>query len=357
MKIGIVTITELENFGNRLQNYALQETLKSLGVEVETLHNYISYKHRKSKKWQLSQLVFGLKHRSRGVIAELYKIKRFERFDKNHFVFSKYFSELNYIPEKLGEQFDYFVAGSDQIWNPNFPFNLDFNFLTFCEKNKRISYSGSFGVDSIPEEYQERYINYLNGFSRLTVREYTGQRIVNELIGENARVVVDPTLLLNQESWRLFSKKPHWLKMKRYVLVYFLGETNTLQELQDSLGDEFSNLEIINIHDKHLIIPYAITPDEFIWLIDNADLVITDSFHGTVFSILMETPFIHSLRKGGLNMSSRVDSLFRLVGLEYHEGMYKDHINNDSLKKKITERKQESLQFLSSELSINNEKG
>ena len=264
---------------------------------------------------------------------------------------------MNYIPEKLGEQFDYFVAGSDQIWNPNFPFNLDFNFLTFCEKNKRISYSGSFGVDSIPEEYQERYINYLNGFSRLTVREYTGQRIVNELIGENARVVVDPTLLLNQESWRLFSKKPHWLKMKRYVLVYFLGETNTLQELQDSLGDEFSKLEIINIHDKHLIIPYAITPDEFIWLIDNADLVITDSFHGTVFSILMETPFIHSLRKGGLNMSSRVDSLFRLVGLEYHEGMYKDHINNDSLKKKITERKQESLQFLSSELSINNEKG
>ncbi len=355
MRIGIVTITELENFGNRLQNYALQETLKSLGAEVDTIPNYITYKHRKNKKWQLEQFLKGLKNRSRSQLSEIIKIKRFEKFDKKHFTFSKYYSEIDYIPEDLEAAYDYFVAGSDQIWNPVFPFNLDFNFLNFCSREKRIAYSGSFGVECIPEKYEEQITAYINGFPEISVREFSGRDIVQQLTGKDAHVLFDPTLLLDRTRWEKLSRKPKWLDPdKKYILVYYLGKTEALAKILEDAkkkNPELSSYDIIDIHNKKLIKQYTITPDEFIWLIDHAGLMITDSFHGTVFSILMQTPFIHSLREGGVNMNSRIFSLFRELSLPFSEGIYTDHIDNPKLQETLQQGRTESISYLKSHLN------
>ena len=354
MKVGIVTITELENFGNRLQNYALQETLKSLGAEVETIPNYITYRHRKRKSWQLKKLFIGLKNRSRSQISEIIKIKRFEKFDRKHFTFSKYYSEINYIPKDLESAYDYFVAGSDQIWNPIFPFNLDFNFLKFCDKSKRVAYSGSFGVEQIPEKYEKQITDYINGFPDISVREFSGQNIVRDLTGKEARVLFDPTLLLDRCSWQALSRKPKWLdEDKKYILVYYLGKKEALTKILESVNQSHPDLasyEIIDIHDQKLVKQYTITPDEFVWLIDHAGLMITDSFHGTVFSILMETPFIHSLREGGVNMNSRIFSLFKELSLPFSEAVYTDHINNTDLQGCLAQGRAEAKAYLQNHL-------
>lgn len=354
MRVGIVTITELENFGNRLQNYALQETLKSLGAHPETIPNYINYKHRKTKKWQLKQLLKGLKNRSRSCVAEIVKIKRFEKFDRKYFTFSKYYSEINSIPENLGEAYDYFVAGSDQIWNPVFPFNLDFNFLTFCSAEKRISYAGSFGVDTIPPKHEEKITAYLNGFSELSVREFSGREIVRQLSGKDASVVLDPSMLLDRNRWLEMSKKPRWIKeYEKYILVYYLGQKEALEQILKTAKEQNPQLEsckIIDIHDKTLIRKYSITPDEFVWLIDHSELMITDSFHGTVFSILMQTPFVHSLRVGGTNMNSRISSLFQLLELTFSHGIYTAHLNNAQLLNTLEKHRAKSVSYLKQQL-------
>ncbi len=358
MRVGIVTITELENFGNRLQNYAMQETLKSLGAHPETIPNYINYKHRKSKKWQLSQLLKALKSRSRSRIAEIVKIKRFEKFDRKYFTFSKYCSEIDYIPENLGEAYDYFVAGSDQIWNPIFPFNLDFNFLTFCSAEKRIAYSGSFGVDAIPPKYREQITAYINGFSELSVREFSGREIVRQLSGKDASVLLDPSMLLDRDRWLKLSKKPRWVKEdEKYILVYYLGQKQALEQILKSAKEQdpqLASCKIIDIHDKTLIQNYTITPDEFVWLIDHAKLMITDSFHGTVFSVLMQTPFVHSLRVGGTNMNSRISSLFQKLEMPFSEGVYTAHLNNPKLLNTLEKHRAESVSYLKRHLHHGN---
>lgn len=153
-KIGIVTITELENFGNRLQNYALQETLVELGFEVETLRNYIIYKNERTVCWKLKQFIKALLGNKEAHYL-LERKKRFDQYDSQYFKFSKYYSTIDFISPNIENQYDYFICGSDQIWNITFPFNLNFNFLTFAPYEKRISYAGSFGISSLPNNFSK----------------------------------------------------------------------------------------------------------------------------------------------------------------------------------------------------------
>lgn len=353
MKIGIVTITELDNFGNRLQNYALQRVLMDLGLDVETIPNYIVFKYRKSKRWRLNQLKKGIRNKDCSVISPLIRQIRFEKFDKKHFAFSNNYSDINHISKCLNEEYDYFIAGSDQIWNPYFTFNLDFNFLTFCDKHKRLAYAASFGVDEIPEEKVCVYREYINGIDQMSVREYSGKKIVKLISGKDVPVLVDPTILLDREQWKTLSKKPKWIRnAQKYILLYYLGKTEERDILIKELllnNPKMKECKILDINDIKKLKEYSVRPDEFIWLIDNSQAVITDSFHGTVFSILMGVPFIHSPRKDvWVSMNSRVSSLFKKLELnELYGEIYTDHIiNNATLEKKLNECRLESIHFL-----------
>ena len=183
--------------------------------------------------------------------------------------------------------FDYYLCGSDQVWNPLY--HKPSYFATFAAKEKRVSYAASFGISALPEQYACKYKDYLNDMQHISVREQTGAEIVQQLTGKDAISLVDPTLMLDKNNWKSISKKPKFNIESKYLLTYFLG---TISEETDSyikkIAEE-NHLQIISLHKfAKNDYWYYTGPSEFIWLIENASLVCTDSFHASVFSVIKD---------------------------------------------------------------------
>ncbi len=223
-KIAIVTLNGYFNYGNRLQNYALQETLKSLGFEIETIMN--TNKTLYSSNVTFMERVNNLKNKSKKEIYGIleYKVWRkvnkyetqkseeirtevFKKFTHNHIKETDYSISDNSMPEDLSLRYDYFVAGSDQVWNPNYIHGSPINFLIFAEQHKRIAYAPSFGVSEVKAEYIKNYKEWISGMHKLSVREDDGAKIIKDLTGRDAPVLVDPTLLITKEKWISISKE------------------------------------------------------------------------------------------------------------------------------------------------------
>lgn len=358
MKTGLVTITELDNFGNRLQNYALQQVLLGLGHTVETIPNFIIYKKRKNPLYRTILKVYGalkwLVKKDRRIISDLEKQARFEAFDSKFFCFASKYSTIDYIPENLDGDYDVFVAGSDQIWNSYFVFNFEFNFLRFAQPYKRISYAASFGTDHVKAEYVEQFTKYLSEMSAISVRELSGKRIVEELTSKTATVVLDPTMLLNAAQWSAMERKPGWTIGRNYILTYYLGETQDRKTIFNQLysnNQQYKSYQVIDISDPNIPEQYAIAPDEFLWLVHHAAVMITDSFHGTVFSVLFGTPFCSSPRiDGNASMQSRLDFLFELLDIKREE-LITDVKEQPAVYCKLEDYRQNSIAFLQDALN------
>ena len=313
MKIGIMTITnDKPNYGNRLQNYAVQRVLESIGCEAETINNInkrvITKSYKVFVKDIISSIYYNMNKFEKDKFNTILRVKRFNDFDKKYIKKSKYSITETNIPEDLAEAYDYFVCGSDQIWNPYFYFNSKLDFLTFAKKGQRISYSASFGISEIPEERESDYKEWISGLDYISVREEAGANIVKKLTNREATVLVDPTLMLTSEEWRSIAKKPKLNLEQKYLLTYFLGPIT--EESKKRIEDfaKIRNLKVINLLDKNDKFIYSVDPSEFIYLIDNCELMCTDSFHGCVFSIILNTPFIVFERKSkGKSMNSRID--------------------------------------------------
>jgi hypothetical protein len=327
-KIGLVTIVDYKNYGNRLQNYAAQQVIKSLGCDVITIVN----KPLESKVSRKRNIVRLLKDKSfqdivRKVISIINKMKRKRAFDnkvKNFKEFSKkYISESDYtisegaVKSNLGLEFDYFVVGSDQVWNPIYRKGSSIDFLTFAPNEKRISYAPSFGVSDIPGDFKDDYKMWLTEFKALSVREDAGADIIKNLTNREARVLVDPTVMLTKNEW-LRIAKPHKLKPRNsFLLTYFLGEIpKEVKELIRTLSKE-CNLEVVSLGSYEQIERYAADPSEFVDYINSSHIFLTDSFHGAVFSIILEKQFIVFNRVSKVpSMNSRIDTLlnkFKLI--------------------------------------------
>ena len=353
MKIGLVTITELDNFGNRLQNYALQSVLQELGHMVETIPNLIVYKKWKNPFYKILLALFGFFKwfvmKNRYVISRLEKQARFEKFDSEYICFSSKYSTIDYIPEDLDKDYDALIAGSDQIWNSNFLFNFEFNFLRFAQENKRISYAASFGADCVKMEYVDMFTKYLSEMANISVREIAGKKIVENLTDKTATVVLDPTMLIDASKWFEMERKPKWDISEKFILTYYLGETQGRKAIFEQLYNEYQEYEsyqVIDICDPNMPKQYAITPDEFLWLVHHAALMITDSFHGTVFSVLFGTPFCSSPRIDcGASIQSRLDSLFEILDIKI-EGLITDVKGQENVAFRLEEYRHLSMAYL-----------
>ena len=196
------------------------------------------------------------------------------------------------IPENLGESFDYFIVGSDQVWNPIYRKGSPIDFLTFAPQNKRVAYAPSFGIAEIPDKYISQYTKWLSEFNHLSVREDAGADIIKNLTSREASVLVDPTVMLTKDEW-LSIAKPHKLKPNTpFLLTYFLGEVpKEVKGLISKLSTKYK-LEVVNLGSYEQIERYAADPSEFIDYINSANIFLTDSFHGAVFSIILEKQFI-----------------------------------------------------------------
>lgn len=322
MKLAIITLTGYFNYGNRLQNYALQEYISSL--LNESILNTIWYlKYNSSLKENMITLknirryVFN-RHGFKNFIDSgkyVYKIIREYNFKK----FSdKYINSVfDYeIKPDLNDRYDYFIAGSDQIWNPHYV-DLKNEFLQFADRNKRIAYAASFGVSEISDDKIEIVKKGLEGIDYISVREQAGAKIVKDLTGRDVPVLVDPTLLLTAEEWERVMERPAWYCDEKYILVYFLSKLpNKIKKDIHNLSEKYK-LKIVDLMDRENIDYYCSPPSEFLYLIKNCSLMYTDSFHGTVFSILNKKPFVVSSRENvSMNMDSRIDTLLSMFHLE-----------------------------------------
>lgn len=151
----------------------------------------------------------------------------------------------------------------------------------------------------------------------LSVREDAGQKIIKDLTGRNSEVLIDPTMMLDKAEWLKVSSKPKCMPKKKYLLTYVLGnQTEEFKEFIFKLAKE-KNLEILNLLNPSNKDIHCVDPGEFVYLINEADVMITDSFHGAVFSILMETPFVIFERQDKeVSMNSRIDTLVSTFKME-----------------------------------------
>ncbi|MGU9296141.1 polysaccharide pyruvyl transferase family protein [Clostridium perfringens] len=326
-KIAIVTLNGYFNYGNRLQNYALQEVIKSLGYECDTLINTTLLKNKNSNLEIFMKMPFAAKIKVINYKINKNKINKlnnkrsefFKNFSKEYINETKFKINVNDIKIDEIKEYKYFVAGSDQVWNPNDNTVSEVNFLTFTSREKRLTYAPSFGVSKIPEKFKENYKSWLNNIDNISVREEAGADIVKRLTGKDSIVLVDPTMLLDKEKWLSISKKDKNRPNKKYLLTYFLGDISKVCKKKINELSRRYDLQIVNLANIEEEKYYFNGPSEFIDYINSASLFITDSFHGCVFSLLMETPFIVCNRNGqskSENMSSRIDTFVKKFDLE-----------------------------------------
>lgn len=272
-------------------------------------------------------------------IKKIKAIKQQRKHSFMHFFYSyinssDYSISVNTINRINLNQYVYFVCGSDQIWNPYYPQNSMIDFLRFAPATKRVAYAPSFGVSHIPENKVELYKKWLSEIPNLSVREEQGAAIIKKLTGREVTVLADPTLMLNKDEWLAIAKKPSIYIEQKYILTYFLG--NQTKEYRKAICEiaEIFSCRVINLLDIREFESYTVDPAEFIYLINRAKLVCTDSFHGAVFAIIMRTNFIVFDRvEDGHSMHSRLETLLKKFGMEnrHFKNMknYEEVINTD----------------------------
>ncbi len=317
MRIGISTIFDNENHGNRLQNYALQAILEHYTSNVITLKN----KPRFSSG--ISNLLRGVALSETVWINRLVGKKRkvcFLQFNNRcvHITPKCYWMNDRNIRLRKKDVCDLYCTGSDQVWNPGSGRGRGFDYLSYAEYEQTFSYAASFGVEEIPEKHRDAVRKGLNHIKFISVREDAGKRIVEELTGRtDAQVLVDPTMLLTTEEWDEVARKPKGNVPEKYVLTYFLGAVSEERRAAIVRKAREMGCQLIELMDKNGPF-YAIGPDHFVYLIKHAALVCTDSFHGSVFSFLYQRPLAIFDRKGSAdNMSSRLETLCSKFGLEH----------------------------------------
>jgi Polysaccharide pyruvyl transferase. len=306
MKVGIVTLVG-NNYGNRLQNYALQEFVKSLDNSIKA----ITFKRNYSKNVFLGKC----KHYIKRLLKPDDEIGReinnkFEAFNGKYLQFA---SETIYkarTNKELNQRYDYFIAGSDQVWNPEYSLTSGADFMIFADPHKRISYAASLGVTSFANVNQDLYRKWISGVKAISVREEQGKKAIEELTGKECFVHIDPTMLLSKSQWERIEVEPKWYHGEKFILKYFLGTVSQEANVMMHEEAEKSGLRIINVYDPKQGKEFIHDPAEFIWLIHHAVKIYTDSFHGSIFSLIFSKSFIVYERLGReINTGSRIETL------------------------------------------------
>lgn len=366
-----------------LQAYATTVALEAMGAEFEVIRykkKYTPWFAVKSLPRLLNPMLLDKKWRSlkkklhlrrRPALAESIRVRNsaFERFEQ------AYFQRLSQVYHGYAalcagsSRYRACLVGSDQLWLPSgLPTNF-YNLQFAAEGVRRISYAASFGVSRIPFYQTGRTRDFLRRMDFLSVRENSAARIIKELTGQEALVVVDPTMLLDAEAWarKIPAKSPCEAP---YLFAYFLGVNPAYREMVRALAGEMGLKLIAMRHMDEYVpadegfgdeAPFDVGPAEFVNLIRHASYICTDSFHGTVFSILHGKQFVvfDRFSESGLSAynsrNSRIQSLCENLGLtgrRYGSGpslreALEAPIHYGQVQKRLAELRGQSLDFLS----------
>ncbi len=355
MRTIIVTFHNAYNFGAVLQSYALQSFIEKHFGSVEVLDYQNerilnSYKAPALAAWVKHPLSAGLK----AIQTVLFKNKyaKIESFIRHRIKLT----ETSYTRSNVSEASsdgDVFITGSDQVWNEMLTGRDSSYLLDFCGDKTRVSYAASFGVSSIPETSKKKYKDSLSKMDFLSVREEQGAKIIKELIDKDATVLVDPTLLMSRDFWEQTSISPN--VDYNYILVYKITKEENLFTFARQLSKQ-TGLPILFIPnnakklfgDKTL---FSVGPEEWLGYINKASYVVTNSFHGTVFSIMFGKKFFVDLSSKNI-ASSRQATLLKLFGLEeriianYSPDILDKEIDYSLVQEILTKQQKKSFEFL-----------
>lgn len=380
-KVGLAVCYDTKNFGSQLQVLATIRKIEDLGYNTEI----IRYKKKLTPTFVLQTIprIFNVsfiksklrsKNKERMIgkypdIARNVSVRnnRFNKFVETYFTnLSKPYCGWENLVRESKKNYDLFLCGSDQLWLPN---NLGSHFYTleFAPDNKpKISYATSFGVSSIPKGQKKATGRYLSRFQYLSTREQAGQKIIEELIGKKAKVVCDPTLLFDAEGWRKMIPAKSLLA-EPYVFCYFLGTNEAhrraAKEFREKTGlklvtcpflDNFVKSDV-TFGDVQL---FDMDAADFVNLIRHAEYILTDSFHGSVFSILYRKKFMTFNRFSASekdSRNSRIDTLCTLLGLSDRRFAgdvmsVQNEIEYDLVEKRLNKLRDSSARFLADAL-------
>lgn len=343
-KLLLTTVFTGYNYGSSLQAFASKMFLKSLGWDCEIVAIKSLVKGRNIQFNKLITIVYRtivLNKASKGLApyAKLYSKNIVGKTKQKFISFIKQYISPNYYSwyqlKKIAKSAKACVAGSDQIWSADALYVDPLYYLRFAPKDKRIALAPSFGLDYVPNYNKKKITKWIKDFSFLATREDAGVKIIKELTDREAKQLIDPTLLLDGESWcRILNIKP---SNDDYILAYFLDPPSTLairemKHLAESLKCKVIAIPYIFDDMTYCENVLEAGPIEFLQLVKNARVVCTDSFHGTAFSINFHTPFfVFDRRYTTGSQSSRVKSVLKLMNMLGRFDPIDSHLNVDNL--------------------------
>lgn len=372
MKIAIMTLRPSKNYGGIMQAWALQQVLKSAGHEPITMDRQTN---AKSPVYNAARLSYRTLKKIMGKRKEPINFERHlpnilqhtQAFIEQHMNMSEPLDSTAKLKAHFDrEKYAAVIVGSDQTWRPKYTPNIDNFFLDFLQNHdiKRIAYAASFGVDNweFTEEQTQRCALLAKQFDAISVREDSGVGLCKKYFGVEATHVLDPTLLLEKQTYEaLYEGKD--IPLRKGVYTYILDQAEWKEQTVKLTMQMLGKPQYNNQPKKQLTDSYSGNLNDYklpclvSWIkgFADADFVITDSFHGTVFSIIFNKPFISLVNRG--RGASRFYSIADKLGLSERlmtsfdrkviEDVVKVPINYFEVNKKLMTLRKESKIFLS----------
>lgn len=324
MKVGLFTFPNSISYGASLQMFALYHTVNKLGHSAEIINYYNAY--MKAEKHANTRNLPPVKQRVKKLFRKLLHGKlyrKFTAFEKEKMLLypSKPFTDKQKLVE-VGARYGAVICGSDQVWNPDITDTDLSYFLDFCgEKTRRISYAPSFGIDEFSAEFREKIRGELAGFHAISVREAPGQALIKELLGIEAPIVSDPTLLVEKDEWEKLEEDCSSIN-EEYILYYTIKSSGELFARCREFAEKAGLTMVVvggslarNLKNRDPRVRYTVdlSPAQWLRMIHQARYVVTNSFHGTAFSVIYRKDFYLELSS---LTNSRLLQIVQALGLE-----------------------------------------
>ena len=350
-KAVISTYTHWNSIGSILQSVGLQQALKKIDVEPRTI---VFTSDENVPAVKRCDLCFNASY-----IIHIYRLLKRDKLENGRnkalefidkYINKKVFDNPECVHFNDGDA-DVYIAGSDQIWHPNL--RRDDFFLSYAPNGKkRISYAASMGVLCIPDQNRDRFREFIAKFDAISVREIDMIPVISNFTSKSVLQHIDPSFLISADSWRNYGRE--YDVSKPYVLVYALYWDRSLNQQLKELHKN-TGLEIISIQSSLRPI-YAnrvalnVGPDEFLWLIDHAEGVVTSSFHGTALSIIMNKRLCSIVNPSS---PSRISSLMRTLNVDGAKSIRElltYELDYKTTNKRIEKEQQRGYEYLKGEI-------
>lgn len=380
-KIGIETWTGGTNFGTNLQAFALKRQLERMGYQPSIMgvvcHNVNYFRYPDAFLNYLIKKIRNIRQRNKSKPANSASQNISNKFAIQKELFKTFCNEefpkleVRNIKQwaRVKEEYFAFITGSDQIWNPGY-FQNSYMLDYVREKDiKKISYASSLGVTYLTDNIKRKYRKLLKSYSAISVREQSAADLLQEISPVNVEVVVDPTMLLDKNEWDIVAGQAHvdpvWNADQNYILCYFVGNKKDYWSYVDNIAKTTGyHVLAIAMNGNEVNAAYQTIynagPREFVWLIKNASIVCTDSFHASVFSIVYHREFYVLKRFSDNDKDSQNTRLYhllhnfgldnRLINNTHGDFFRKSEIEYTLIEKKLNKLKTKSILFLETAL-------